>query len=55
MWVQGELFGSTTVVREWGRAGSPGRVRVDHYPDVQEALRQLHKLTKAKRRRGYVS
>jgi predicted DNA-binding WGR domain protein len=43
------------VLREWGRIGSPGRVRVDQHEDEEAAMRAAAKLLQAKRRRGYLS
>jgi predicted DNA-binding WGR domain protein len=47
------LFGDICVVREWGRIGRPGRMRIDLYEKVQEAAAAQHMLERAKRRRGY--
>lgn len=35
--IQPDLFGGADLVREWGRLGSPGRVRVDMHPDQGRA------------------
>lgn len=32
MSVQPTLFGEWALVRQWGRIGSPGRLRHDHFP-----------------------
>jgi predicted DNA-binding WGR domain protein len=47
------LFGDICVVREWGRIGRPGRMRIDLYEKVEEAAAARHVLERAKRRRGY--
>ncbi|SMH26274.1 WGR domain-containing protein [Mesorhizobium australicum] len=47
------LFGDICVVREWGRIGRPGRMRIDLYEQAQEAAAARHVLERAKRRRGY--
>lgn len=47
------LFGDICVVREWGRIGRPGRIRIDLYEKVQQAAAARHVLERAKRRRGY--
>jgi len=47
------LFGDICVVREWGRIGRPGRIRIDLYERVEEAAAAQHVLERAKRRRGY--
>jgi predicted DNA-binding WGR domain protein len=48
-----ELFGGASLIREWGRVGSPGKVRVDHHPDEGHAVNALADLMAAKRKRGY--
>lgn len=53
MVVQRDLFGGATLTREWGRIGSPGTVRANHYPDEGQAVDALAHLAKAKVRRGY--
>lgn len=47
------LFGDICVVREWGRIGRPGRIRIDLYEKIEEAAVAQHLLERAKRRRGY--
>lgn len=47
------LFGDICVVREWGRIGRPGRIRIDLYEKGQEAAAARHVLERAKRQRGY--
>lgn len=48
--LQGDLLAGLAVIREWGRIGRAGRVRVDLSADAEaEALR----LAAQKRRRGY--
>jgi predicted DNA-binding WGR domain protein len=54
MVVQRDLFGGVSLVREWGRVGSGGQVRFDHYPDEGRALDALAALASAKRKRGYL-
>lgn len=51
--VQPDLFGTWGVVREWGRIGQPGRVRIDPYPNKVEATAQLQRQCAAKQGRGY--
>ena len=48
-----DLFGGVSVVREWGRIGSPGRLRCDPYPGQAEAEAALEALRRRKIRRGY--
>jgi predicted DNA-binding WGR domain protein len=47
------LFGDICLVREWGRIGRSGRMRIDLYEKVEAASAALHALERAKRRRGY--
>jgi predicted DNA-binding WGR domain protein len=47
------LFGEWVLLREWGRIGSPGRVRRDCHPSEGEAAAALAKLARQKHRRGY--
>ena len=48
------LFGDWILLREWGRIGSPGRVRCDLHETEDEAMSALIKLAHRKYRRGYV-
>jgi predicted DNA-binding WGR domain protein len=41
MTVQRDLFGGASLIREWGRVGSPGKVRIEHHPDEGHALNAL--------------
>jgi predicted DNA-binding WGR domain protein len=41
------------LIREWGRIGSPGKVRADQYPDLTAAEFAARAMEVAKRRRGY--
>ena len=51
--LQADLMGGWAVVREWGRAGQPGRVRVDLHPELGAARAALQRLVRRKRGRGY--
>jgi predicted DNA-binding WGR domain protein len=51
--VQPDLFGAWGVVREWGRIGQPGRLRIDPYPTVAQAEERMHVHAAAKQGRGY--
>ncbi len=48
-----DLFGSCGLLREWGRMGSPGRVRLDWHADEGAAVNALTNLARQKQRRGY--
>ncbi|MCR5860592.1 WGR domain-containing protein [Mesorhizobium sp. J428] len=47
------LFGDICLVREWGRIGRPGRIRVDLYETREEAIAAREALSRLRRRRGY--
>lgn len=47
------LFGDICVVREWGRIGRPGRIRIDLYKKREEADAAREALSRVKRQRGY--
>ena len=51
--VQPDLFGAWGLLREWGRIGQPGRLRVDPYPTAAEAEERLRHQAAAKLGRGY--
>jgi predicted DNA-binding WGR domain protein len=52
--VQRDLFGGASLIREWGRMGSPGRVVIEHHRDEGHAVNALIDQVSVKRRRGYV-
>jgi predicted DNA-binding WGR domain protein len=47
------LFGETALVRNWGRIGSHGQVRMETFEEAEEADAALGDLARVKRRRGY--
>ena len=47
------LFGRWSLVREWGRIGHPGTVRIDSYATEEEARTGFARKTQEKQRRGY--
>lgn len=51
--VQPDLFGGTSIIREWGRIGFRGQMMIEQYPDEGHAVTALMKLAAVKRRRGY--
>ncbi|MEM6549209.1 MAG: WGR domain-containing protein [Pseudomonadota bacterium] len=53
--LQAELFGGWALMREWGRIGSPGTVRIDQHADEGSALDALRTHAARKARRGYVA
>ena len=48
-----DLFGGVSLMREWGRIGRPGKLRLDAYPDAEQARDALHRLVQQKQRKGY--
>ncbi|CCE23767.1 protein of unknown function [Methylotuvimicrobium alcaliphilum 20Z] len=46
-------MGDWSLVREWGRVGSPGTVRKDWFDTEPEALETAGKLFDAKKKKGY--
>ncbi len=54
MTIQSDLFGNTSLVREWGRIGSRGQVMIETHPDEGQAVNALMKLVRVKKRKGYV-
>lgn len=54
MTVQPTLFGEWSVVREWGRIGRGGQVRVMAYPSEVQAAEAMNAIGHVKLQRGYV-
>ena len=48
-----DLFGGTTLVREWGRIGQDGTVMRRHFTDDAAAEREFDRIARSKVRRGY--
>jgi predicted DNA-binding WGR domain protein len=53
MSVMPNLFGEWTLLREWGRIGQGGQVRMDWFLDEGQAVAALVTLETSKRLRGY--
>lgn len=51
--VQPDLFGQWSLIREWGRIGSPGQMRIATCPNEDEARARLARHLDIKERRGY--
>ena len=51
--LQPDLFGAWGVIREWGRIGQAGRVRIDPYPTAEQAEDRMHRQQAVKQGRGY--
>jgi predicted DNA-binding WGR domain protein len=47
------IFGDWSLVREWGRVGSPGTVRKEWFGSQEEAVAAGERLSEAKRKKGY--
>ena len=52
--IQPTLFGGASLVRNWGRIGTNGQVKVETFDEAQEVDGAFSRLERAKRRRGYV-
>ena len=48
-----DLFGGMSLLREWGRIGTEGRLRIECFEDEGRAADAMMELYRAKRRRGY--
>jgi len=51
--VQRDLFGAAVLSCEWGRIGSPGRVRQRVFVDEGQAVNALLDVARVKKGRGY--
>jgi predicted DNA-binding WGR domain protein len=49
------LFGEWAVLREWGRRGSPGTLRLDSYGRREEAPSAEQRTIKRRLQRGYTA
>ena len=52
--VTANLFGDVCVVRSWGRIGKRGRVSMETFATLDDAVRSAQKTLLAKALRGYV-
>jgi predicted DNA-binding WGR domain protein len=52
--IQPNLFGRWSLIREWGRIGRPGRVKIDLCDSLEEAAHAFNGKLHQKQRRGYV-
>ena len=48
-----DLFGGCSLVRRWGRIGTYGSSRIEHFPSEGVALDALRDWMEAKAKRGY--
>ncbi|NVO28945.1 WGR domain-containing protein [Donghicola sp. C2-DW-16] len=51
--VRPTLFGEVSLIRNWGRIGTGGRLRTETFATLEEALSALRDLEQRKRRKGY--
>ena len=51
--VQPDLFGGFLLLKQWGRIGAGGRIKVERYEDEAPVLDALQRQAERKRRRGY--
>lgn len=51
--LQEDLLNGWTLVREWGKQGSSGRVKKDHFPSRDDAQHALLKVRDAQLKRGF--
>jgi predicted DNA-binding WGR domain protein len=51
--VQPDLFGAWGVVREWGRIGQPGQMRIEAYPTAAEAKARVQLQQAVKQGKGH--
>jgi predicted DNA-binding WGR domain protein len=47
------LFGEWTLLQEWGRSGSPGRVRITSFVQYDDAAKAERQTIKRRLRHGY--
>lgn len=51
--IQPTLFGGASVIRNWGRIGTSGQSMMETFDQDEEAVADMVRLERAKRRRGY--
>lgn len=51
--IQPTLFGGSSLVRNWGRIGTDGRLKVDLFDTPSEAANACERMADCKLRRGY--
>ncbi len=47
------LFDEWSLIREWGRVGSPGTVRKDWFETEEDAITAGQKIIESKQKKGY--
>ena len=51
--IQPNLFGGQSLVRNWGRIGSAGQLRIDFFDSETDAIEARDQLVVSKSKRGY--
>jgi predicted DNA-binding WGR domain protein len=51
--LQHTLFGDVSLIRNWGRIGKGGQMKVETFPTQADAVRAMERISSRKRRRGY--
>lgn len=51
--MQEDLLEGWTLIREWGRQGSPGRVKRDHFDSLEETLQACIKVRDMQLKKGF--
>lgn len=49
------LFGGWSLVREWGRIGAAGTVKIDFFNTEEEAIQKQSQLYRQKQKKGYTT
>lgn len=53
--VSRDLFGQWSLLREWGRIGSPGRLRCDTFESESQAREAERRSLRLRERHGYLA
>ena len=51
--VQEDLLEGWSLIREWGKQGSPGRIKRDHFPTLEAAIDACMAVRDSQLKRGY--
>lgn len=51
--VQPTLFGGASLIRDWGRIGTPGKTMMVTFDNPADAANALMRIERSKKRRGY--
>ena len=51
--VQQDLLAGWSLIREWGKQGSPGRIKRDHFPTLEDAIAACISVRDSQLKRGY--